>query len=363
MTEIHQFVQSLVAHDAISTHARHLQSIIREMGYHSEIYAGEQQAGRNDAKYFREFVQTTDNDNTWLLYHLSTLSPVADFLKDRPQRIAVNYHNITPAEYFAPWEPLIGAEVEAARRQFAEFSKSSEVAIGVSHYNEAELQEANYKNTMVAPVLFDPADFQRDLDSRLNGKLQRAKERGGSDWLFVGRVAPHKCQHDIIQAFAAYRQLFDSKARLHIVGGVSSHRYWTSLRRYVEALQLDDFVNITGGVSNGALGAYYRNADVFVCLSEHEGFGVPLLEAMHNDLPVVAFDAAAVGETVGDAALLLPEKTPATVAVAVHKLLNDEQLANSLVKSGNARLSDFELSKSTARWREVLAKMINTSRS
>lgn len=351
-------MQSLVEHDAISTHARHLQRILRDMGLRSEIYAGEQRAGRGAAQFFRDFSTMNPSNRTWLLYHLSTGSPLAGFLKERPEHVAVNYHNVTPAELFAPWEPVVGIELEAARHQLLDLASATEFAIGVSEYNEQELRRAGYSRTEVAPVLFDPADFERDLDLKLDAKLRAKKDSGGADWLFVGRVAPHKGQHDLIKAFALYQRLYDERARLHIVGGMSSHHYWTVLGRYVDALQLRDSVNITGGVSNGALGAYYRNADVFVSASEHEGFGVPLLEAMHNRLPVVAYGAAAIPETLGDSGLILNDKSPSFLAAAVDHVLSDAALSKALTDRGRERLAAFSLTRSEARWRQVIESML-----
>ena len=328
------------------------------MGIESTIYAGEQ-ASRSGATYFRDMPAST-NDKDWLLYHLSTASPVASFLEQRPERLAVNFHNITPAEAFAPWEPTIGHELTAARQQFQAMSPFTDTAIGVSQFNADEMTAAGYPKPSVAPVLFDPANFTNELDTKLDAKLQHAKSRGGRDWLFVGRVAPHKCQHDLIKAFALYRQIYEPDARLHIVGGFSSHRYWTVLHEFVGALQLNDAVDLTAGVSNGELGAYYRNADVFVCLSEHEGFGVPLLEAMHNNIPVVAFAAAAVPETVGDAAVLLTDKSPSMVAGAVDRVLHDSLLREAMVAKGQIQLSSMSLERGRQTWRTVIEQMVQS---
>ena len=120
----------------------------------------------------------------------------------------------------------------------------------------------------------------------------------------MGRVVPNKCQHDLVKAFAAYRAAYDPQARLHIVGGDASPRYRAAVADYARALGVADAVDLTGSVSPGALAAYYRTADVFVSLSEHEGFCVPLLEAMHHRVPIVAFAAAAVPETLRDAGVL-----------------------------------------------------------
>jgi len=120
--------------------------------------------------------------------------------------------------------------------------------------------------------------------------------------LFVGRVSPHKRQDDLIRMLAYYRACVDPDARLVLVGGYRDQpQYHARLTELVTALHLEPAVTFAGAVSAAELVAYFRSASAFVSLSEHEGFGVPLLEAMRFDVPVIAYDAAAVGETVGGA--------------------------------------------------------------
>jgi glycosyltransferase involved in cell wall biosynthesis len=357
MTEVHQFVHSYVDHDATSSHARHLQRVIRDMGIRSEVYAGEWRGDKSKATFFRDF-SSTNPDRTWLLYHLSTASPMAAYLAGRPEHVAMSYHNVTPYDLMAPWEPGVAPELEIARQQLKQLSAKTEYAVAASHYSERELQQAGYRHTSVAPILFDPSDFESERDQKVYDKLRKAKDAGGADWLFVGRITPHKCQHQIIQAFALYKRMYDPHARLHLVGGISSHRYWSVLKQYVERLELQDSVFITKNVSDGAMGAYYDASDVFVCLSEHEGFGVPVLEAMHHELPVVAFDAAAVGETTGTGGLVLTDKSPTTVAVAVHRILSDGTVRDAMVSAGNARLADFALPVVEKQWTHIIETMV-----
>jgi glycosyltransferase involved in cell wall biosynthesis len=289
-----------------------------------------------------------------LLYQMAIGSEVADFVRERGRRLVVNHHSLTPVEFFQPWEPGATHGVTWGRRQLAELAPVTELAVAVSGHNQAELVEAGYRPTTVAPVLVDLDAFDRDVDAGALDELRRAKKGGGSDWLFVGRVSPNKCHHDLIKALAAYRRLYDPHARLHLVGGSSSHAYWTTLQRFVAALGLTEAVRLTGAVPLSVLSAHFRAADVFVCLSEHEGFCVPLLEAMHHRLPIVAFGAAAVPETLAGAGVALDRKDPVTVAAAVHRVLDDDALRSALVGAGTARLGDFGLERTRARWLEVL---------
>lgn len=163
--------------------------------------------------------------------------------------------------------------------------------------------------------------------------------------MFVGRVAPNKAQHDVVKAFAWYRRVFDAEASLTLVGGVSASSYWSALERFVDGLGLSGVVRLAGSVSEVELEGLYRSADVFVCLSEHEGFCVPLLEAMAHGVPVVALGAAAVPETLGDAGLVLGSKRPGLVAEAVARVVGDAGLRARLVAAGRRRLEDFSLAR------------------
>lgn len=359
MSAIHQFLPTFASRDAIGTHALHARRILRGMGLESEIYAeGIPRPGRRQARPYRTYGRRPTRERTWLLYQLSTGSAVADFVRARPEPKLVNYHNVTTASLFAPWEPHVAVECMEGRRQLREMAPEVELGIAVSAYNEAELRDAGYRETTVAPVLVDLDGADVDPDPEVLGRLERAKRAGGTDWLFVGRVAPHKCQHDVVRALAAYRRVYDPKARLHLVGGAGSGAYAGMLERYVAALGLGGAVSLTGSVSAAALRSYYRSADVFVCLSEHEGFCVPIMEAMRLSVPVVAFASTAVPETVAGAGVLLEAKDPVTAAAAVSRVQEDGLLRAALVAAGVRRAADFSLASSTRRFTEVIAKFL-----
>lgn len=342
------------ARDAVGVHAWHARRILRGMGVESEIFAeGVARGGGRDVRPYSRF-RGGPPGRTWLLYQLSTGSKLAERLAERAEPLLVNYHNVTPFELFAPWEPIVGAELRYGREQVRRLAARTALGIAVSGFNEAELQQAGFARTTVSPVLVDLEGMQSDVDAAALDELRSAKARGGADWLFVGRVAPHKGQHHVVKAFAAYRRMYDPKARLRIVGGVGSHAYWTALHRYAGALGLRRSVTFTGSAPGDVLEANYRAADVFVCLSEHEGFCVPVVEAMRHGVPVVAASAAAIPETVGEAGLLLDDRAPSTVAAAVHRVLSDEILRSRLVLAGAARVEDFSLARSEARFVQVM---------
>ena len=353
MSAVHQFVP-LLEGGAVGAHTLQVQRLVRDLGMESTIFAAELAPGFEALGERVDDYRARARRDDVLVYQSATGSVVADFLLERRQPLLVNYHNVTPARFFEGWEPYADHSVTWGWSQVRKLATKSDLGIAVSVFNERELRTAGFRETVVAPVLVDLEAFDRAVDHDALARLTEAKAGGGADLLFVGRLAPNKAQHDLIKVLAAYRRLYDPKARLHLVGTSSSESYRIALVAYADALGLADAVEFTGSVSDGELAAHYRAADVFVCVSEHEGFCVPLLEAMHHRLPIVAYAAAAVPETLADAGVLLSTKDPLTVAAAVHRVLAEETVADALRERGCVRLGDFSLERSRRRFTEVL---------
>ena len=340
MTAVHQFVPYLAARDAVGEHTLRVQETLRGVGIESEIYAGEAQPDlRSRAEPFRAF---RGDAGAWLLYQSSVGSPVAGFVLARPERKLLHYHNITPPGYFEAWEPHVAWVLAEGRVELAEFAERAVLGLADSGFNEGELRAVGFTRTAVVPVLVDVS--VGEVDEVALGRLEEGRGRGAV-WLFVGRVAPNKMQHEVVEAFALYRRVFDPGARLRLVGGVSSPVYEVALRALVDRLGLGGVVELAGSVSSGELVAHYRSADVFVCLSEHEGFCVPVLEAMAYGVPVVALAAAAVPGTVGEAGVLLERSSRALVAEAVARVVSDAGLRAGLLAAGRRRVEAFSLER------------------
>jgi L-malate glycosyltransferase len=341
---VHQVVPTFARRDAIGNHSLVAQRLLRSMGVDSHIYTAS--APRHLRHLVRNVTSLPTGPDAWVMYQCSTGAPIADVLAERDGPLMVDYHNITPARLFEPWEPRIARELDDGRHQVGRLGERAALGLADSEFNRAELDRMGYAATALAPVLVDVASFDRKVDARALERLTATKQ--GSEWLFVGRIAPNKCQHDVLRAFALYRRCYDPEATLSLVGGSSSLRYERALRETIASLGLDGVVRLPGSVSDSTLAAHYRAADVFVCLSEHEGFCVPLLEAMHHRLPIVAFAAAAVPETLGHAGLCLPDKAPAAVAHAVSLVLGDRALHMQLAAASEERLRDFDLVQTSA---------------
>jgi glycosyltransferase involved in cell wall biosynthesis len=356
VTAIHQFVPSFAARDAIGAHTLQVRRLLHELGIESDVYADD--AHPEVAHVARPYHDFPGGPATWLLYHASTGSRIARFLLTRPEPLVIDYHNITPARFFDPWEPDVAAELTVGWKQMGDLAARAVAGIGDSETNRRDLALLGYRETSVAPILLDLDEFAVEPDAATIERLEGCKRAGGVDWLFVGRLAPHKSQHAVVAAFAAFRRAYDPHARLHLVGGSASHAYLSALEAYIDSLGLGDVVELTGSISHEALAAHYDAADVFVCLSRHEGFCVPLLEAMHHRLPIVALGVTAVPETLAGAGLVVPNVQPSLVAAAVHRVLDDPNVRDSLVARGAERLVDFELTQTRAAWQTAIEAIV-----
>jgi len=355
---VDQVIPSLASRDAIGVHSLNLRDGLRAVGIDSEIYYGTftpdvQHEGRSVTELGR------GGRERWLLYQASIGSPVYDILSARPEPKLVNYHNITPAALLRDWEPDVAYEAALGRTQLARLAGQSRFAVADSAFNESELHSLGYEVTAVVPLLIDMRSKSDEPDPELAALLADRRARdGGADLLYVGKISPHKAPHDLVKMLEVLRRVYDPAARLHLVGSPLGETYEPALRAFVTELGLDDAVNMAGSVSGARLEAYFRSADVFVSASDHEGFCVPLAEAMGHGMPIVAYGVTAVPETVAGAGLVLPDKSAVPFAAAVGRVLSDERLRSTLAAAGLARAAQFDLGASTSRFVSLVQRAV-----
>lgn len=328
-----QVVPSFAPRDAIGDHARQIDRLLKDHGVPTAIYvAAVVPEIAHLARPFLELVAGPDTGAV-LLHHHSTGTGVVDRLLERPEPVVVNYHNITPAALFEPWEPVVAAELAWGRRQLEVLGVRAHAALAASAFNAHELTELGWPHVAVAPIV-------RDLGER---DQRRRPPRVGSapELLFVGRLSPNKCQHDLLAALALHRAVYGQGARLRLVGSAASQVYERALHTLANDLGLAEAVTFEHGLSDAELVDAYERASAFLCLSRHEGFSVPVLEAMRHGLPVVALAAAAITETVADGGLLLPRAELDLVVAAVHRVTSDAPTWAALSKAGLRRAATF----------------------
>jgi L-malate glycosyltransferase len=272
-----------------------------------------------------------------LLVHYSAYAPRLASVMELPNRTLLLSHNVTPARWLWDHDPMIAVQCSLGRRQLPRFAAQADLVAGVSAYNAAELG-----SDTVIPILYEPR--------------AASAAGGGQELLFVGRLSPHKRQDELIRVLALLRRHRLPGATLTLVGEPVNPAYRRALEDLADQLA-PGAVTIESGLPDAELAARYARAGVFVSLSEHEGFCVPLLEAFDAGLPVVARPSGGVPEVAGDAALLAGDRDPAVLAELVALALEDAELRAALVERGRARVAAYAPERTTEAMRAALESL------
>lgn len=353
---IHQIVAGFVEGDAISNHALALQAIFRSWGYASEIFCPlrhifpKMRARARDLAAHRAAARPGD----LVIFHFSIGSETVDYFRELPAPRALVYHNITPGHYFHALYDERELLLDRGRRELASLAALPDLCLADSAFNAEELLAAGFKNVEVMPIIVDDALSRERPDEKF---LRRWRD-GLKNILFVGRVVPNKRYEDLLKAFHAYRRFIRPDARLLLVGSyIGLERYLALLKNLARELGLDN-VLFTNHVRQDQLVGFYRVADLFLCASEHEGFCIPLLEAMAAGVPILAYAAGAVPETLGGSGVLYRRKDYPRIAEMMALLLANEPLRASVVARQRARLAAFDPDLLERRLKGYLARWI-----
>ena len=336
LKEIHQMAPSFTYGDAISNQAILIRNYLQDLGYKSNIYV--QFRNTNLKKLAKVFEPKSIPKNAGLIYHHSIGSDLTPHAIAHPGPKYLMYHNITPAELVKSFDPVLARRLERGRSDLQKLSLHFPLTVGDSYFNSRELEAFGFQNPGVLPICVDPDKWNREHDVELMENLQDGK----SNLLFVGRLSPSKCQHELIEAFYHYLTM-DVDARLIMVGEYSAgDPYYEHTVNSIERLGLGKQILLPGKVSDSQLQSYYRTAHLLWSMSEHEGFGVPMVEAMWFDVPVLAYKKAAVPETLGKAGFMFTCKDDLVSVAAVAKLLvKDVALRAKVLTAQSVRRMDF----------------------
>jgi len=326
--KIHQFATSLTYGDAISDEMLEIQAVLREKGFESEIFVRffdpRMAKFRHD---YREYKKFSSPDNV-VIFHFSIGSPVSKMVFRIPDKKIMIYHNITPYNYFLDYHRILARECYKGRLEIKLFTDKVDLALGDSDFNRKELEDVGYPETGVLPLLLNFSKFDKEDDS----VTHQIFSNGKFTLLFVGRVIPNKKFEDTIKAFYYYKKFFNEESQLILAGDYrGQERYYSALCRLVDNLGVED-VYFTGHIDFPELAAFFKIADVYLSMSEHEGFGVPLLEAFYNRIPVVAYAAGAVEETMNGGGILLREKDFLKTAVLLKKFDKEKVFKDKIIE-------------------------------
>ncbi|MCY4028301.1 MAG: glycosyltransferase family 4 protein [Acidobacteria bacterium] len=334
---VHQVLATLGYGDAIGNAVLGIRRVLREAGYRSHIYVQTADPRvENATRDYRELRDESRPDHV-LVHHFSLGSRASRLAFALPDRMLLIYHNITPAEHFIGMRTPLARSCFEGRRELRAYVPRCDLALGDSEYNRAELAAMGFPRTGVLPVV---PDFSH-LDVAPDPLLARGFDDGWTNILFVGRLLPHKCIHDLVRFFHAYRRTYNPRSRLLLVGAYDGFKgYLGTVGELIAHLQVPD-VHFIGHVSNEQLTALYDVADVFLSASEHEGFCVPLVESFYKGIPVVAFAAAAVPATMDGSGVLYEHKDPRHVAALLHAVVSDRALEEEVVRGQDDALDRY----------------------
>jgi len=327
--KVHQFLTSYSYGDAIGNEALEIRNYLRGRGIESEIFSlfyHPRYAGQ--IINHREYPKYASADNV-AIFHFSIGSPVTKTVLRQPDRKVMIYHNITPYHFFLDYHRVLAKDCFKGRVELKNLVGKVDLALGDSRYNEAELKELGFAQTGVLPLVMDFEKFSRPVVPVIRDIF----DDGRTNFLYVGRIIPNKKVEDVIRIFHLYQKHFNPKSRLLLVGEYRGfERYLSALQKMVARLE-NKHIHFTGHVPEEELISYFRLGHLYLHMSEHEGFCAPVPESFHLDIPVVAFAAGAVPETMQGGGLLLNRKSPLDAAALCDRVLRDTELREKVLES------------------------------
>jgi glycosyltransferase involved in cell wall biosynthesis len=335
---VNQWLAAAHPNDAIGDHARRVQSLLRSMGYESELYSLTIDAELEGL--VRPFDDPAARRGDVTIFHYALPSVMTGAIADLPGGRVLHYHNITPAHYFAPYNAGQFRLSRVGREHLARLAGGVDLALGVSEYNRRELEALGFAETGVMPIA---VDTRRITEAPRRPALEKLLDDGLPNFLFVGRVAPNKRIDDYVRLAEHYKRYVSIDYRFVFVGKYDAvPGYFAAVRAMIVQYDMPpDRFMFTGPVPDVDLATYYRMADVYLSLSEHEGFCVPLLEAMAADVPVLAYAAAAIPDTLGGAGVQFWPRDLEHAAELLGVLTYDHDVRRDVIAGQRRRLLDF----------------------
>jgi L-malate glycosyltransferase len=349
---VNQWVPAAHKGDAIGDSARKMRGMLRALGHDSDIYALTiDDVLQGDVRPFTD-ASATRGDIT--IFHYALPSPMTEAFARLTHGRVLQYHNVTPASYFAPYSPALFRLASLARAELGSLVGRVDLALGVSEFNRTELEAMGFAPTGILPLAVDLSRITRPVDRPALSKILTSDDM--INFLFVGRIAPNKKIEDHLKLAEHYKRYVDAYYRFIFVGRHDAvPEYYAGIRAMMAQFRLlnERFV-FTGPVPDEDLAVYYRHAAVYISLSEHEGFCAPLLEAMAADVPILAYAAAAVPETLGGSGVQFTAKDMEYAAELLGILTFDDRLRAQVIAGQRKRLADF----SDARIERALSNVV-----
>lgn len=350
---VNQWVPAAHRGDAVGDSARRVRDLLRDLGHQADLFALTIDDDLRDE--VRPFADPAARAGDVTIFHFALVSPMTAAFASLPRGRVLQYHNVTPAHFFAPYDANVFRLATLSRDDLRTLVGHVDLALGDSEYNRQELAAMGFTRTGVFPIAIDTA---RLTDAAPRPALDAVLDDGLHNFLFVGRIVPNKKIEDFIRLAECYKRYVDEHYRFIFVGRTDGMpRYYNMVRALIAEFQMpaDRFV-FTGPVPDDDLAAYYRSASVYLSLSEHEGFCVPLLEAMAADVPVLAYASTAIPDTLGGAGVQFAPKDLEFAAELLGELAYNETLRAQVLAGQRRRLQDFGDERITRELRQLLAQ-------
>ena len=351
---INQITATMSVGDAISNEVLAIKRILDNMGIENNIYA--ENIHPKLKKYVNNYREYKGNRDHILINHFGIGSAVNDYvIKLRNTIKIIRYHNITPSSFFEGYNLVTSRLCNLGREQLKNSKEIYTYSLAVSEYNKEELINLGYNNITVIPIIMELDDYKKKPDDNIIKKSKKDIK----NIVFVGRVSPNKKQEDIVKSFYYYNKYFNNNSRLFIVGNYEGmERYYKQLNDLVCTLNLEKYVKFTGHIRFEEILGYYSIADLFLCMSEHEGFCVPLVESMYFKVPIIAYDSSAISFSLDGSSILVKEKDYKYIAGMMDYILENDKLREQIVSKQLNRLEQLKPERIEIEMKEYLKNIL-----
>ncbi|MBO6214244.1 MAG: glycosyltransferase family 4 protein, partial [Lachnospiraceae bacterium] len=323
--------------DAVSNDLLAIDSLLKAHGIESLIYAREfDRRYRGRVKSFQKIPALKKDDI--LLYHMAAAGGFNEYIRRQSCIKVIRYHNLTPPHFYKYYNEGNYRACIKGISEVKELRDYTDYCINDSDYNSSDLRKYGYGCPMyTVPIIMAFTEYDREVDPVMYNRLKD----GRINILFTGRMVPNKKIEDLIEVFYYYKKYWNENARIILAGSFDKKEaYCRKLLDYIEKLGIND-IYITGHIPFESLLACYKASDVYLSLSEHEGFCVPLVEAMYFNIPIVTYTAGAVSSTMGDNTITLKSKDPIETAGVVDRIVTDGSLRENIIKTQKENLKRF----------------------
>ena len=349
---VHQILPTLSLNDAIGNESLEIQKILQDMGFDSKIYV--ENAHQNLKKLSHSFTKYDSKNSTqelFIYHHSIGSNKIFDFVKSLDSKKILIYHNITPPDFFRGISEQMVQLLKLGIEQLSLLKNYVDLAVGDSEYNKLELDMLGFKKTGVLPILLDQLKYNIKPKKNIIKKYQNSK-----NILYVGRFAPNKQVDKIIKSFYYYNSNINSNSNLFLVGPSPdiTKQYQSSLESMIEKTHINN-VHFIYDASDEDLLSYYTLADLFLLLSKHEGFGVPLIESMLFNVPIIAYNSSAIPYILKESGILVKDETFEEIGEQIDLLLSDETKTSEIIKKQKSQLQKL-YSKSNS---EFISDLLN----